>query len=127
MGISGSKDSIVTGDMDANGPSNATTGAPQDPNTFADIPGFRAAIGTPAQTAAYGASRPALNIEKRADCTGDGIATNADIPCFLNIILPPPIGTGAGLSINLVPEPLTLPLTAIAAIGLSLFARRRRS
>jgi hypothetical protein len=130
-GISGSSSSILPGDMDANGNFVATTGAAQNPTTNADIPGFLQALGAPGSggCAAYNATRPGLNCEKRGDTDGSiaGNTTNADIPGFLALLMDPVNGAGAGGEVlgNSVPEPTSLALLLVGSCMVGVRRRRR--
>lgn len=127
--INGSADSIITGDMNANGNMNPTTGAFQDPTTFADIPDFQLILTNgPAGVAAYNAAHPGLNGAKRSDMNGNGSTNFADLPGFLAKLASATMGSGSGSGVGsgtVVPEPGSLALAFIGGmIGLA-WPRRR--
>jgi hypothetical protein len=134
-GISGSADSIVPGDMSANGNRNqgapgdlsyVRTGASQNPTTLLDISGFLAAAGTTAQTEAYAATHPGLNIERRGDCTGNGMTTLSDVVCFLPKLRDLVTGSGSEVGPVAVPEPNGCRLFVMAILALGSSPRRAR-
>jgi hypothetical protein len=132
-GISGSASSIVPGDMNANGNRNqgsagsltyVTTGASLNPTTLSDLGGFLQAAGTAATCAAYQASNPGLNCEKRGDFSGDGRTTLTDLGPWLDSLNSTTTGGDALVGGGAVPEPTSIVLLVIG--GLVACAQRRR-